>query len=62
MNPHTRYRLVLEEVTGPDDDEQIEMKSTWDILGVVNAWDVDQDLLDSIQEALDEALESAKED
>lgn len=26
-----RYRLVLEEVTGPDDDCHIEIKATWDL-------------------------------
>ena len=28
-----RYRLVLEAITGPEDDETIEIKATWTVSG-----------------------------
>ncbi len=53
-----RYRISLEQVSGPFDDETIEIKDSWTIGN--GQWRNDREMLDSIQAAVSKAIRSKK--
>ena len=50
-----RLRLTLEWVYGASDDEEVEIKASWDLGSKAGRWPINSDLLASIKGAVKEA-------
>jgi hypothetical protein len=50
-----RFRVVLEEVYGPDEDEASEVLASYALGGLMREWKLDADLVASLKEELAKA-------